>query len=263
MNPKAHRMNILSARAFLRNTKREENMAYSEVVRLFEARDAEPAALISFLGEIAEEDLAEEKKELGELFKKSPGDPGAAHTTIVCEEMDISFAAGFIYGQMFDISDKEVRASLEDLKERLIDGGMLKYQPRGAKAEDGPKGVGGAANKGIFRKHDPNKYQTGDKEPIRYRTEDLHCYLLGVFDPLENFLNLCHENKEVEIRQIAETGLALLRQAHREMEDVFDFIYDELGEITVDLDDTPGVSLVQGDCYLGVEVIPPESEGKS
>ena len=61
-----------------------------------------------------------------------------ALTTLLIAHMDVSFVAGFLFGQAFDVRDPKVLEEVHSLKAILEAKGIIRYWPRDKKAPDHP-----------------------------------------------------------------------------------------------------------------------------
>lgn len=106
---------------------------YVEVMLLFEDReDRVEFCLNNFLDKEVEALCKEESQKIDRFCKGSKGDIQGEINSMYCTMMNFAFAAGFVFGQTFDISDKKIIALLSELKKKMIDGGFMRYYPRGS-----------------------------------------------------------------------------------------------------------------------------------
>ncbi len=105
----------------LSELKREKNKSrdYFQVMQIFDG-DVGDQKILDSLGQVAEKAEKEEgidpELELGGLINR-------CHT--------LAFAVGYIYGQEFKIRDKAVLPLVEELRQRLIDEGVLSFTSNG------------------------------------------------------------------------------------------------------------------------------------
>jgi len=58
-----------------------------------------------------------------------------ALTTLLIAHMDVSFVAGFLFGQAFDVVDAEALKDIHSMKEKLKAKGVIRYWPKGKAPE--------------------------------------------------------------------------------------------------------------------------------
>jgi len=109
----------------------ERKKDYGELLYFFDDRDGEDS-LANFLDSEVGELYKEEKERIKALYKKSGEINPHDVWEIYFSMMRISFAAGYIFGQTFDFSDKVMIALVGGLRKKMIDGGYMKYYPRGS-----------------------------------------------------------------------------------------------------------------------------------
>ncbi len=108
-------------------------MANDEVHILIDAFQSESGQeLRSFCCGFAEEGAEEEIKLISEATDEwTKSDLENAIISLTTEYIETSFAVGFLYGQEFLIVNPQARTILERIKKQLVDGGILKFTPRG------------------------------------------------------------------------------------------------------------------------------------
>jgi len=100
------------------------------------ALDESDGSFVQFLENLAEagEEHQKQKKCLDRLFEKNPEeDPDGDFTDLAVGFIHSGFAAGYVFGQMFDLCDKEAAAAVAELKQKLLEEGFVKYQPKARK----------------------------------------------------------------------------------------------------------------------------------
>ncbi len=104
---------------------------FNKILRAFEEQYENP--LQEFCQGIAK---VQNKKEwevldkfFDEEFKKEKKDLGADFQALANGFCHISFGVGFIYGQMFQPTGKEAKVAVNELRQRLINEDLLKYEP--------------------------------------------------------------------------------------------------------------------------------------
>jgi hypothetical protein len=108
--------------------------SYGAILDLFEGESRTP--LTDFLMGIAEGNLGKERQFLRQLFKKYPeGDPDHKFMDLKIVYIHVGFAGGFALGGIFDPCDEKPAAAASELKQRLIEEDLLKYEPKGKKRE--------------------------------------------------------------------------------------------------------------------------------
>jgi hypothetical protein len=109
----------------LRELKKEKNKSryYFELMQAFEgyiAGGSGTDVITQFLGEVAEMVLREEGIE-------EKLDANVDLGGLICRCHSLAFAVGYIFGQEFKICDKEVVPLVEELRQKLIDQGVLSF----------------------------------------------------------------------------------------------------------------------------------------
>lgn len=62
-----------------------------------------------------------------------------ALATLLVAHMDVSFVAGFVLGQAFDVVDTKALKEIHSMKAKLEAKGVIRYWPRDKKAPDHPR----------------------------------------------------------------------------------------------------------------------------
>ena len=101
---------------------------YYKISAVFE-RQGETPNIFTFVEKKAAKDCKEQIEVLDKVLKGAPGGPEDELIELTLYHVRLSFAIGYLYGQMFDICDEELETEVEELKQGLIDEGILKYQP--------------------------------------------------------------------------------------------------------------------------------------
>lgn len=88
-------------------------------------------SLLDFVSFLADDYFTKEKeKALYEKLNSLDRQIGSEVTDYSCSIIEAAFNVGFLYGNMFDITDPEPKAQLEALKKKMIDDGTLMFVPR-------------------------------------------------------------------------------------------------------------------------------------
>ncbi len=114
------------------------------ILRIFESEDESP--IMDFILEESERECPKEREALQILFDSSPkGDPQSKYITLGDEIMALAFSCGYVFGQELGVADAETRKEVEELKQILINKGLLKYVSKGK-----PSGLNESQGKDIL-----------------------------------------------------------------------------------------------------------------
>jgi hypothetical protein len=94
---------------------------------------------LDFISEQAEKKAGENFVSLLKLLEKTDRGMKEALDTIEFSTVEIAFAFGFVFGQMFDLGTEKGKKAVETLKEKIIKAGLLLYYPKENKASKGGK----------------------------------------------------------------------------------------------------------------------------
>jgi hypothetical protein len=104
---------------------------FYQIRRIFEEEYDSP--LLTFCQEVAKAENKKEWKALKEffegIFKRERKDIGADFQTLANSFTNLGFGVGFIFGQMFQPTAKEAKSTVNELKRRLINEDLLRYEP--------------------------------------------------------------------------------------------------------------------------------------